>query len=230
MKVVTLYVVAAVAFAVAALVLMTAGLLDRDISAAEERAIGAQYQELMGTLDRAERYYAYASRIPWVGADALNKVRARRAALQYWQGQYDVLVRNENDVAPGAPSDNGDLQFLIANAIYREGLSRVADRTSLMAALDAGVGAYRNVLQNVGRHADAAYNYEYVSKLRSSVEKGRLKTVPSPEPDDPHGKTGAGEDLADTSAFKVYVPLEAGERNKVDGGLAGKAPPIRKKG
>ena len=43
------------------------------------------YDGVRATFDKAERYYEYGSHLPWVGNGPVNDIRARKAALHYWQ-------------------------------------------------------------------------------------------------------------------------------------------------
>jgi hypothetical protein len=113
--------------------------------------------------------------------------------------------------------------------MYRQGIARAKDKAATLATLDAGIGAYLTVLKNATRHEDAAYNYEYLLRLRNDVGKGRRKVIAPEEAGDPHGTHGAPPEQADTTEFKVYVPLEAAERKNTEG-EAGKAAPLKRKG
>ena len=99
-----------------------------------------------------------------------------------------------------------------------------------MQALDAGINAYQAVLKNTARQEDAAFNYEYLVRLRDEVDKGKRK----PGPGDivmkgPDGASGAPPTLESTmSDFKIYIPLDSQERQ--DQGVAGKAAAAKRKG
>jgi hypothetical protein len=229
MKAVAGYLIGAVLLAVVAVVLFRMGVLDRDMAAAQERAVDADYAPLEAVLTAAEPYYQYARRLPWVGDRPLNELRARKAALQYWQQRYGELVPRQEDPLAGVPSDNVDLQFLVASVVVRQGVARAKDRVDTLNALEAGIGAYSTVLKNAVRHEDAAYNYEYLVKLRNDVDKGRRKPVLAPETGNPHGASGAPQQESEMDAFKVYVPLDSKERTDTSG-EAGKAAPLKRKG
>ncbi len=229
MKTIGLYVAAALVLALVSAGFVAAGLLDRDMADAQQRALTSDYEPLAGVLDRAERYYGYASRLPWVGAQAVNDVRARRAALQYWQRQYPALLSNPAEPFAGIPVENVDLQLLVAGALYRHGMARVKDRATTLDALDVAIDAYQTVLKNAERQEEAAFNYEFLVRVRNEMNKGQRKTIPPAKPEDPQGSSGAPVEASDMSTFKVYVPLESGERTKSEG-EAGKASPIKRKG
>jgi hypothetical protein len=167
MKAVTSYLMGAVLMAIVGGVCLATGLLDRDIAHAQEHVVASDYNEPQQIFQRADRYYEYASRLPGIGNGPLNDIRVREAALQYWQGQYVAIVPEQADPVANIPSDNIDLQFLVANAMFREGLAQAKDKGATIAALNAATNAYMTVLKNATRHHDASYNYEYVVKLRN---------------------------------------------------------------
>src|SRR6185295_41391 len=163
-------------------------------------------------------YYPYISRLPWVGDGPVNDVRARRAAIKYWQRQYGAL----------APAERTDpVADIVADSVYRGGQAQAKDRAALARALDSSVAAYRTVLSNAWRSGNtaygdvAAYNYEYVVRLRADVVRGR-RGVPPPADRRTFGAEGQPEDPAFENEFKRYVPLEKEER---DDGNPGKVPP-----
>ena len=229
MRAITGYLFGAVLTALVGGALLLAGYLDRDIAHAQEHVVTAEYGESLQIYRGAERYYEYASRLPWIGNGPVNDLRARQAALAYWQQQYMTVVPEVADPVANLPADNIGLQMVTANAMYREGLRQSKDKATVVAALDAAANAYATVLRNDTRNDDAAYNYELVSKLRNDVDKGKRK-APAAEPAHPDGRRGHPPTDADAAKFKVYVPLETEEIDKNTPSKAGKQKPIEKKG
>ena len=230
MKAITACLLGAVVMALVGAVCLAMGFLDRDIAHAQEHIVSADYGEPQQIFQRAERYYEYASRIPWIGNGPLNDMRAREAALQYWQRRYAAIVPEQADPVANIPSDNLALQFVMASAMYREGLAVAKDKATTLAALDAASNAYMTLLRNASRHDDAAYNYEYIVKLRGDIDKGRRKATP-PQSTEPEGNQGKQPtELVDDSKYKLYVPLDKEELDKSKPAEAGKQPPIKKKG
>lgn len=231
MRSVTAYLMAAALLALVGALSLTIGLLDRDVARAQERIIAAEYVEPAPIFERAARYYEYASLVPWIGNGPLNDIRARQAALQYWQRRYTALTHERANPLDGVPSDNVALQFLVANATYRDGLATAKDKATTLAALDTAASTYQTVLRNADHHHDAAYNFEYVTRLRNDIDRGRRK-APAPVPS--VGREGLPgtqpEEAVDGAKFKVYIPLEQEQIDKTKPGDAGKQAPIRKKG
>jgi hypothetical protein len=227
MKSVTGLIVAAALTAIAGGVCLAIGLLDRDLAQAQQQTAMALYTEPDAVFAKAERYFEYLSQLPWVGNDSVNEMRARRAALKYWQRQYRAILPTQSDPVSSIASDNIDLQLVVANAALRSAQAQATDRESLLATLDTGISGYLTVLKNAERQVEAAYNYEYLIRLRNEIEKGTRKPL-IPSPKGPDGMAGAPLAAPDRPAFKLYIPLENDERQQE--GEAGKAKPTPRKG
>jgi hypothetical protein len=222
------YLVGAVVAAALGALCLAAGFLQRDMAHAQQEVALQKYGDADVTFERAERYFEYGSRIPGVGNGLLNEVRARRAASHYWQRQYQVFVPDQGDPTSAVPRDNLDLQFIVANGVYRTHQSQAKDRATMIEALNAGISSYLVVLKNATRREDAAFNYEYLVKLRDDIEKGRRKQDPGEELESPLGMAATPEKSAsDMKNFKTYVPLTPNELDKAD---SGKGQPIKRKG
>ena len=208
-----------------------AGLLDWRMADAQQSLIALDYQAPDQTFATAERYFEYGSRLPWIGTGPLNDVRARRAALRYWQAEYGAVVPQQTDPVASVPADNIELQLVVANALYRSRQALAKDRQTTLEVLDNGIQAYDTVLKNASRQEDAAYNYEYLVRLRDELLKGRRKAgLPAP-PNAPQGEPGGPPEAEfDLSKFQIIIPLDSGERETIEAGKAGKGDPIRRKG
>ena len=227
MKNTTGYLVAAAAAVLLGVGCLTIGLLDRDLARAQEEIATMNYAEPEATYDTAERYLEYASHLPWVGNGPVNDVRARKAASKYWQRQYRGIVPQQPDPVGSVASDNVDLQLVVADALYRMGQAQATNRESLMMALETGINGYLTVLKNSAQREEAAYNYEYLVRLRDALDKGAFKPAKTKEKS-PDGASGAQPADQSEREFKIYVPLESDERKNQ--GEAGKVAPARRKG
>lgn len=230
MKGITGYLISAIVLAFAGAALLAASSLDRDLASAQERVIAQKYDNVEPTYEAAEKYYDYASHVPGIGDGPANDIRTKHATLHYWQKDYASVIPQQTDPIGAVAQDNTDLQLVIANAVYRSAQSRMKDKESTIAALDQGIAAYVAVLKNAPRNEDAAFNFEYLVRLRDEVDKGKRK----PGPQDmvlkgPDGAAGAPPQIdSSMSDFKIYIPLESQERQ--DQGVAGKAAPGKRKG
>jgi len=210
-------------------IVLGAGLLEREMARAQQDVVTQPNGAPATTFETAERYYEYGSHVPWIGSGPLNDVRAKKAALTYWQGDYASVVPQQSDPVSAVPSDNVAAQMVVANALFRVGQMQAKDRQSMLQALDAGINAYAEVLKNADRAEDAAYNYEYLVRLRDDVDKGRRKPGSDAVMKGPEGAIGSPPKIdSSMSDFKIYIPLESQERQ--ENGVAGKAAPGKRKG
>lgn len=229
MKGITGYLLGAVLLAVLGGVCLAAGIVDREIARTQENVFALRYGESAEALDTAERYLRYGSWIPSV-ARRLNDVRTRRASMHYWQRDYDRIVPPDPDPLAGVPPESVALQLIAANAAYRKSQAAAKDRTATLRALDAAVNAYLAVLRNAGAPEAAAYNYEYVVRLREDIDRGRRAAdLTDTAEDGPAGEQGGPRpEDANKRDLKILIPLEPGEMDKAI--EPGKGTPIERKG
>jgi hypothetical protein len=223
------HMIAAIVLALAGVALVVTGLVDREMARAEQDVFALKYAEAGRAFDAAEGYVRYEEWVPWI-RHRVDDVRTRRAALQYWQHDYDRIVRGDSDPLAGIPADNIDLQLIAANAAYRKSQPGAKNRASALRALDAAANAYLAVLRNARGHEIAAYNYEYILRLRDDIDKGRhAADLTDTAEDGPAGRQG-GPPPKDPNKrdFKILIPLEPGEMDKAV--EPGKGAPIERKG
>ena len=196
--------VAAMALAAAAALLWSGSRVDRLLARAERRSAtldldgsAAALAELATSLGGPGAWW------PFGGGD--DAVAMRRAAVRYWQGDYAGLLADYTDVAGGAAGADPALQFLVANAAYRAGLASGDDRDRLLRALDGAIDAYLGVLQESDGQRDAAYNYEYLVRLRADVASGAA--LPAAE-QGLHGREGEAPEDAALEEIRIYVPVQ----------------------
>jgi hypothetical protein len=205
--------------------------LEGHMADAQQRLATLQYDAAKESLSEASQYADHARWVPWLGRDERQEIRARGAALQYWKKEYDELVPAQAEPVAAVGDDNVELQLVVANAAYRLGQGRSKDKASTMKALEEAAAGYLTVLKNNTWHNEAAYNYEYIVRLRDELAKG--KQPPQPPKDQTeesdNGESGAPSPATSSKGFQIYIPLEQGEKNP-SGGEAGKAAPKERKG
>ena len=226
------------AFIIAALVLAVAGAaclgvahLETNMADAQQRVSTLQYEDAKASLEDAKQYADRARWVPWLGHDERQEIRAREAAVQYWEKKYDAVVPAQAEPVAAVGDASVELQLVVANGEYRLGQMQSKDKTSTMKALDQAAAGYLTVLKNNTWHPDAAFNYEYIVRLRDELAKG--KNPPQPPKDQSqdadNGESGAPSPATSSKGFQIYIPLEQGEKNPA-GGEAGKAAPKERKG
>jgi hypothetical protein len=115
----------------------------------------------------------------WLRTGAGDSVEAAdlEATVEYWLGRYDDLIEERSG------SSDADLLFVAANAAFRSARRDQTVGPEAARQLDPVTRAYANVLRAVPRHPDAAYNLEYVARLRNRL--AGLKPQPARDRDVP---------------------------------------------
>jgi hypothetical protein len=132
---------------------------------------------------------------------------------EYWSGKYDA-------VAEQATADRPESLLMAANAAFRKA-QRDAMGGAPVERLDQVMQAYASALKNGGFHRDAAFNFEYVARLRDAARTPRRAppppATPAPADDLPagatlHGRPGMHPPNTRGEDFEVLTPMDYGER------------------
>lgn len=148
---------------------------------------------------------------------------ATSATVAYWLGQYGNVVPDTDTTA----SDAAVLRTA-ANAAFRDTQRDIPGTGSrqpgaVVQRLDGVLQAYASAMKASARDLDAAYNYEYVARLRDQVARsqGKVRLGPAPAAamagDLPagstiHGKPGMPPPEAKMEDLEMLAPLEYGDR------------------
>jgi hypothetical protein len=220
--------VAAALLAIVGVVCLRIATVERLVADAQQDLATLNYEHAEQSLTDAEHSIGVARWVPGFGASVLDEVRARRGALQYWQRKYDALVPEGADPVAAIEEGNLDLKLVTANAVFRQNQDRYGDREATKQALEESAAAYFAVLKNSGWREDAAYNYEYVIRLRDEQAKGKQPPEGGDASKGEMGQGGQPSEATSQKGFQIYIPLESQE--KPLGGDAGKAPGKDRKG
>jgi hypothetical protein len=227
-----------IGFAIAALVLGLFGFaflrvarLDGHMADAGQRLSTLEYEAAQESLTEAEQYANQARFVPWIGSDSRQEIRARQAAVQYWQRKYDTVLPAGAEPVAAVDEENVELQLVVANSAFRVHQTQFKDKAATVKALEETAAGYLTVLKNNTWHPDAAFNYEYIIRLRDAAAKGSQPPPPPKENEEQsdNGDAGAPTPATSQEGFQIYIPLEQGEKNPT-GGEAGKASARERKG
>ena len=141
----------------------------------------------------------------------------QKATADYWLARYDDLVRTR-----GGDPDPA-VMHTAANAAYRVARRSGETGTGVAQQLDTVLAAYAEVLKTDPAHADAAWNYEFVSRTRDVVARARVVGRGRPAPDTPglapppggltvHGAPGAPPPAVKGETFETIAPMDFGDR------------------
>ena len=224
--------IAALVLLVLGLGFWTAGRLEERVADAHEELALLKFQAVDATNGDLEESVGYARRIPWVGDALVSDVQEHRAAADYWQARYDALGP-QHDAAGATVEQPPAVLAVAANAAYRSGQRESADRQAMLRRLDASLKSYTDVLKKNPGSADAAYNYEFIIRLRDTVSKSKPTPAGSkredpnkaiqkitgiqmagdlPEGRTVHGDPGAPPPNTDMTQFKMHIPIRPDER------------------
>ena len=197
---ITALILGGIAAAVAA-----AGRLDRRVARAEQQIATFAFDDAAAAYGELERSLDVAGTVPWLFGGTRADVESRRAALRYWRGDYAGLLADYTDAASPDATGNLSLQFILANAAARAALDPDADREQVLRALDGAIDVYLGVLQESPGHLDAAYNYEYLLRLRADIASGA--EIPAPRRSQ-HGREGEAPEDGELEEIEIYVPVQ----------------------
>jgi hypothetical protein len=203
--------------------------VERHLADTREALATQDYPQAAGSVEAATASLGWARYVPGFGTRVQREARAYNAAILYWERDYDALVPEGQDPVAAIEEGNTDLQLVVANAAFRKNQTRYTDPAATKQALQESASNYLTVLKSGTWHEDAAYNYEYVIRLRDEQARGKRP----PDGSDPgqkadNGEGGAPSESTSQQGFQIYIPLESTE--KPAGGDAGKAPPKERKG
>jgi hypothetical protein len=159
-----------------------------------------------------------------------DEIRIAKARVAYWLGRYGTVAADTDDGKADA-----DILLAAANAAFREAQRDRATGPAAAQKLDGVLQAYASALKaapawraeaSAKAAADAAYNYEFVARLRDQVARGQGKaarmgpitpSTPMRGGDLPlgatvHGAPGAPPPDAKMEELQMIAPMEYGDR------------------
>ncbi|MBM3779157.1 MAG: hypothetical protein FJW23_13145 [Acidimicrobiia bacterium] len=218
-----------------ALLLVAAGDILRRAASVQDQLASAEASLATLLPDDAEAKYArveealaLASRVPVLGEALLEDVRRERTLVAYWRGDYAAIPADEAELSSPGVSD--DVVFLAANAAFRGAIGR-GDPPIGVQDLDRILRLYVALMKQSPEHVDAAWNYEYVVRLRDRLAKAgsdrskmSMAQADLPPPPAVHGEQGAPPPETPAEQFNIIVPLRPDERGEVTKAGAGGTP------
>jgi hypothetical protein len=137
------------------------------------------------------------------GASTANDAKSLASTAGYWRGEYDRAT------------ENPDAKLLAANAAFRKAREAGGSWQAVVGRFDTIVKQYAEILREDPNNSDAAFNYEYVVRLRA-VFAARKMPVPPLDAKAAglsiHGYEGAPPEESDMKKFKMIVPMRPDER------------------
>ena len=192
--------------AVIAILLVAAGAIlwrsseyERRLAAAERDLVTLKYED--AATAAATPGGRLANLMPLSSATADAKALASTAG--YWGGDYDKAI------------ENPDAKLLAANAQYRKIREQGGSWQAVVGRMDSLVKQYAEILRENPNNTEAAFNYEYIVRLRA-VFAARKQPIPPVDGRATgltiHGFEGAPPEQSDMKKFKMIVPMRPDER------------------
>jgi len=191
-------------------VLRRAATLEDELAAAQA-SLATQNAADAQALDDVERTASWGTSLPIVGQSIRTDVRRLRALEAYWQADYAALEVPE---PAGEPAD-ATTRFIAANAMFRRLAAQPRDDAQAFTrGLDAVMKAYVSVLDADPAAVDAAYDFEFVARLRRLAGAGRANAITMPSRSNIHGDKGSPPKETTPREFNIIVPLQPDERQE----------------
>jgi hypothetical protein len=193
--------------AIIAILLVAAGAIlwrssemERRLAAAERDLVMLRYED--AATAAAQPGGRLAGLMPGAGTSTADRT-ALEATAGYWQGNYDAV------------SENPDTKLLAANAEYRKMRKAGGSWQAVTGRMDGLVKQYAEILRENPSNAEAAFNYEYVVRLRQVIAARKQPVAPvdvTASGQTIHGFAGAPPEESDMKKFKMIVPMRPDER------------------
>ena len=206
----------AVALAVAAWLSWSESTLAARVASAKQEIATLNHDDLDALAPRA----ALSDYLPGERRRLSDDIRIAKATVSYWLGRYGAVTADTTDGEADAA-----MLLTAANAAFREAERDAAVGPAAVQRLDGVLQAYASALKASPRNSEAAYNYEYVARIRDEVARspqGRIAKVPPPKGpvmggDLPagatiHGGPGAPPPDAKMEELETIMPMEYGDR------------------
>jgi len=231
------YLVVALVLFLGGRVLFGASSLEERTAAAEQALLTLRYGDLDATYDALAAEAGDRAPIPRLSQALLSSLRAQQSTTRYWMGQY-ARLEPQRDAAGALAETDPLLLELGAHAAYRAA-QNMGDQGAAVKRIDDIVRLYTDVVRARPGDETAAWNLEFVSRVRAQFAQSRQPAFPEPEtrglagdlPLGPtlHGAPGEPPPGQDMKQFKVVVPMRPDERKQLPQG-ASEGEPRKKRG
>jgi len=193
--------------AIVAIVLLAAGAIlwrsseyERRLAAAERDLVTLRYDA--AAAGAATSGGRIAALMPG-GGQATADAKALASTAGYWSGDYNAAI------------ENPDAKLLAANAGYRNIRKQGGSWQAVVGRMDTLVKQYAEILREDPSNSEAAFNYEYIVRLRAVIAARKQPVAPVDAAASTlsiHGFEGSPPEESDMKKFKMIVPMRPDER------------------
>ena len=192
--------------ALIAIILVAAGAIlwrsseyERRLAAAERDLVTLKYEDAAAAAAQPGGRLANLMPLTRTAGDA----KALASTAGYWRGDYEAAIQNP------------DAKLLAANAQFRKIRETGGSWQAVVGRMDSVVKQYAEILRENPNNTEAAFNYEYVVRLRAVFAARKLPVPPLNAKANGltiHGYAGAPPEESDMKKFKMIVPMRPDER------------------
>ena len=192
--------------ALIAIILVAAGAIlwrsseyERRLAAAERDLVTLKYEDAAAAAAQPGGRLANLMPLTRTAGDA----KALASTAGYWRGDYEAAIQNP------------DAKLLAANAQFRKIRETGGSWQAVVGRMDTVVKQYAEILRENPNNTEAAFNYEYVVRLRAVFAARKLPVPPLNAKTNGltiHGYAGAPPEESDMKKFKMIVPMRPDER------------------
>jgi hypothetical protein len=228
MKSVIGYVVVALALFVGGRVLFGASSLEARTAEAQQALLTLRYGDLEPAYEALRAEASDGAVLPRLSQSLVASLREQQSTTRYWMRGYGRLTP-ERDAAGALSETDPVVLELGAHAAYRAA-QQAPDQAAAVKKIDDIVRGYADVLRARPGDENAAWNFEFVSRVRATLQQSKQPVMPEPEttglagdlPLGPtmHGQPGAPPEGTDMKQFKVVVPMRPDERKQLPQGAS----------
>jgi hypothetical protein len=223
------YLVVAILAGAMATALLLAARVERRIALADRQLATLNLSSAARAYDEVADSLSVTGRIPWLLRGTRDEVAVRRAAVQYWRGDFAPLVSDYTSADSPSMAGNLDLQFVVANADYRSVQRPGSSKEIALGTLDHAIEIYQRLLEGNEGHLEAAFNYELMVRLRNQIAAG--DAIPEFRRPTVQGNQGDTPEEAEMEDIQIYIPRDSViDPDDTDDPTIGEGAPIRRRG
>lgn len=205
------------------------GLYEFKMAKAIELFAAFDFRSADGIYQNLEKNLDYGRRMPILLDKWKNELKISRARVKYWEKNYFELIDNGYN-GQDQESENPNLRFIRANASYRN-VEAEEDKKNLIEGIEQAINGYIYTVRNDSENLNAAFNYEYLLRVRSDTIKNKKNEKPSSSSQGIHGQKGKPVEGESEEKINIHIPFDNEEAEKPkDGQDAGKGDFKRKGG
>jgi hypothetical protein len=216
MKTVFGHFTAAVVLALVGFAFWAVGHAERQIAETDQELLTLNFKPVESGAAALSSAIGLAGRTPVLGTELTADATHAKGLAAYWLARYQEL-EPRRDAAGSVIETNPQQLMLSANAAFRAAQAAKSDRATLVHVYEGIMTSYADVLRLDSSNIDAAYNYEYLVRLRDAAAKPALKGAkPATPPKTPtlHGVPGGPPQDINMGDFKIVVPKSMQEREQ----------------